>query len=139
MTAAYNPIIGVHLCCLDEHGNLTGRLDGLEVYEGIRFTAPLVIPAEGEDAQPAGIPLVFKVSCEGASIQVGGKSFKLASVDYADHVGNMLWRGVEMSLAEARSLVEYLLCRWTPDEWSSPGLFDDLVDLSSRKAREARP
>lgn len=111
------PLYRVDFCCNDMNGDFRGRVQAVNVN---RANGNLEIAVEGcFDRAPAmrrGGGLVF----------ISGKRFAVAS-GWTRWVGNVHWDGADMTLAEARRLVEFLLSRrFVADQWVIGGPFADI-------------
>lgn len=95
----------VMLCCNDERGDFTGRVESVEVSDEIRLSGPARTLRFLDDR-----------------IKVGRRTYPCR--DRAVMVGNVFWDAVSMAEGAARELVEYLKASgWTVEECSADGPF----------------
>lgn len=119
-------ILSAMFRCLDEAGNLTEELYGLEINEEIAFT--FLEPLRIRFTEIGG----------STALNVGARAY-LTEPGIVDHVGTMCWRHVPMTPAYARALVADLLrAGHVQDSYDTPGMFDDLVDDADRARRLAK-
>lgn len=118
----------VDFCCNNMNGNFRRSVQAVNVN---RANGDIEIAVEGYFDRP---PAMRR---EGRALFVSGKRFTVES-DWKRHVGNLCWDAADMTLSEARRLVELLLERgFTADQWVIDGPFADIGERTLTSAEEA--
>jgi len=104
-------VITVLLCCNDERGHHTGRLEGVVFgdHDLVLEPGPL-------------LPMTLNL----AGLRVGRGRF--ACRDWSRCVGNVFWDSVSMSIVDAKRLAELLIKRcWFVNEHADGSAFEGLL------------
>lgn len=114
-------VFRVMLCCNDERGNITDRVEGIEI---------------GDEMRLAGSPRTLRLAND--RIRIGRHWY--AKRGWHTWVGNVFWDSTHMAREVARTLVRDLLAAgWQIEEHAEEGPFADLVGEKERKAAERTP
>lgn len=111
----------VMLCCNDERGKFSGRVNEVDIADEIRIVC----------TKERGPTMAFLCS-NGETpdrVRVGTRIFACRDRDV--WVGNVFWDATSMSLEVARELVSHLLANgWAVEEHAENGPFADLAEAA---------
>lgn len=122
--------VSVHLCVNDYHGEFTGCLEAVDVYDkGIDSLTEMQGPLIEDEGGEYGSTRIdfFKVSHE---VKIQDRTYTHLPHTHRNHVGNIHWDSVEMEETEAKRLVSDLLAEggWSvevsTDGWHERDLRD---------------
>jgi len=104
-------VITVQLCCNDERGHHTGRLEGVVFGDHDLVLEPMV---------------PMQMSLDLGGLRVGRARF--ACRDWARCVGNVFWDSVSMEVADAKRLASLLIdLGWFVNEHADGSAFEELL------------
>lgn len=109
------PEIAIHFACNDDNGEFAGKSAFVELQVNDEHDLTL---------ETTTVPV--RLACGSRTLAVNGKGY--AHTGRERWTGNMAWDCWIVSKPAARRIVEQLVgLGWTPAEWHTEGLFNDLL------------
>lgn len=102
-----NPILVLHVCCNDDHGNFTGHVWRIEIGEIEPLDTLIEIESNWEAESDENDCFDTLHYDEGARlIAIAGRAYELARGLHGTHTGNIYWNTYWVRESVARKIVE---------------------------------